>query len=233
MKKNIYVLFAISMLMILGSCNDDTSQDKSKITHFITFDLTGGSVMTVPVGGSFSDPGVVAKEGTKDVSSKVKETGAESVDPNKIGVYFINYSATNVDGFSSSAMRTVIVYDPSDVNTTKDISGKYTLTKSSHRGSTTFSGQTVTIREVAPGFFYVSDFFGGFYDQLRAYGSTFAMTGYVQLHADNSLSCLYSYMEYTYWQQYLDDFSGKYDSSTGIISWDADWSGYVFSIFMK
>lgn len=50
------------------------------------------------------------------------------------------------------------------------------------------------IKKTAPGIFKVSDFFGGYYDQRAGYGSSYAMGGYFQLLADNSLVQLSSYV---------------------------------------
>jgi len=181
----------VGSLFSMSSCRDIDSYDTSTITNFVTFTVTGGDV-SIPIGSTFTDPGVVAKEGTEDETSSVTKSG--SVDVSKAGVYTITYSATNKDGFSSSATRKVYVYDPN--NTTSDISGTYTLADGSYRLNTTsgaktaFSGYDVTIQKVAPGIYYMSDYIGGYYAQRAGDGSAYAMTGYFSLNNDYSIAAL-------------------------------------------
>lgn len=73
------------------------------------------------------------------------------------------------------------------------------------------------VTKAAPGIFYVSDMMGGYYDQKAGYGSSYAMTGYFQLLADNSLVLLSSSVEG--WGDSATGFKdGKYDPATGEIS---------------
>lgn len=217
-------------LVALGSCSDDTTQDTSKVTHFVTFTLNGESVMQIPVGSSFTDPGVVAMEGTEDVTSSVKVDG--TVNANAIGIYSIQYSAVNQDGFSSSASRTVAVYDP---NVSADISGAYTVGKGTFRlraGVTTaYSGFAITLTQAAPGIFLMSDYLGGYYDQRAGYGSSYALTGYMKLNPDNTVEALTGHVA-----GWGDDFTafkdGKYDPTTGTISYTVSYAGMDFTVIL-
>ena len=92
------------------------------MTYYVNFEMNGDDPMLVSVGSSFADPGVVAKEGEEDVTASVIVNS--NVDASKIGLYSVSYSAANADGFSSSAKRTVIVYDPA---ITTNASGSYTV----------------------------------------------------------------------------------------------------------
>ena len=221
MKKILYS-FLVCLLFIFTSCEKDT-QDTSKITYYVTYDIKGGKTFLVPVGTSYVEPGVIAMEGDKDVTSSMKTTG--TVDANKIGVYPVTYSAVNVDGFASSEIRTVVVYDPA-IKT--DISGKYTLAGTSYRlragAKVPFSGYPVDIEKVAPGVFAVSDFFGGYYDKKAAYGSSYAMTGYVSLKSDNTLEVLSS--KIAGWGDSLDTLdNGIFNAATNSIHWEASYAG--------
>lgn len=226
MKKVLYSLLFLCGILGLWSC-DETSEDTSKITYFVTFELKGDEVMLVPAGTTFTDPGVVAMEGEDDVTASV--VVKSNVDAAKIGVYSVSYFATNVDGFDSSAERTVIVYDPS---ITTDASGAYTVDSSvSYRdmggSKAPFKGDfNVTIKQVAPGVFSISDFIGGWYDQGAAYGSTYAMTGYFKLNADNTIEPLSSYVQG--WGDSMDGMTdGKYDPEIGQISWSVAYAGQM------
>ncbi|GHU08599.1 hypothetical protein FACS189431_5160 [Alphaproteobacteria bacterium] len=200
--------------------------------------------MLIPVGTPFNDPGVVALEGENDISSTVVTKG--SVNSNKIGLYVIAYSATNVDGFDKTISRDVFVYDPA-VST--DISGKYAVDLDySHRlqfsngaiikyadmqgmyGAGDFSTYSVSIDQLAPGIYSVSDLFGGYYVEGRAYAATYAMTGYISLNADNTLDVLSSIV--AGWGDSLDALEdASYDPETGSIQWGAEYGGsYSFNV---
>jgi hypothetical protein len=224
MKKIIYSLF-VCLLLVLVSCQDKTSYDVSKITYYVTYKMSGNQTTLVPVGTAYVDPGIKAMEGAKDVTSTMKTTG--TVNPAMIGLYPVTYSAINADGFASSATRLVIVYDPT---VTADISGQYQLATGSYRkvissgAKTSFSGYNISLTKIAPGIFYVSDFLGGYYDQRAAYGSTYAMTGYVKLNPDNTLGLLSS--KIAGWGDSLNSLANAtFNSGTKVIHWDATYAG--------
>ncbi|KAA6317764.1 hypothetical protein EZS27_032134, partial [termite gut metagenome] len=127
MKKILYSLF-VCLAFVFVSCEEDTTQDTSRVTYYVNFEMKGEQTVLVPVGTSYVDEGVVATEGEDDITSSVITTG--SVDPSTIGLYYINYKAQNADGYSSSIERTIIVYDP-DVIT--DLAGTYTTAEGSYR----------------------------------------------------------------------------------------------------
>jgi len=224
MKKIIYSLF-VCLLLALVSCQDKTSYDVSKITYYVTYNMSGDQTMLVPVGTSYVDPGVIAMEGTKDVTATMKTTG--TVDPTKIGLYPITYSAVNADGFASSTTRLVVVCDPTVIT---DISGKYLVATGSYRkvlatgANTSFSGYNISLTKIAPGIFFVSDFLGGWYEQRAAYGAAYAMTGYVKLNPDNSLELLSS--KVASWGDSLNSLANAtYNPGTNAIHWEAKYAG--------
>lgn len=194
MKKLIYsLLVCLSLAMV--SC-DKSTEDPSFITYYVDFEMKGSAIETVELGTPYVEPGVIAKEKGEDVSSKMKVTGTEDIDVNRVGVYYITYAAENVDGYPNSTSRMVVVYDPA---ITTDLSGDYMAGEGTQRemqdedGTWVAAGYSdfkVTLAQVAPGVFRVSDFMGGYYDQGRGYGAAYAMTGYAKLNADNTLDIL-------------------------------------------
>ena len=145
--KTFHYIFVAALLILTNSCEKDlTSEGVSKITTYVTYDLTGGPSVAIAKGHAFVDPGYKGTEGTKDVTSTVKVEG--SVDGMKVGMYTLVYSAVNSDGFSSSTERTVFIYDPSAPST--DLTGDYlasvkrTLTPTSTPAS--YSGLKVSIK---------------------------------------------------------------------------------------
>lgn len=144
--------------------------------------------------------------------------------------------------------RDIYVYDPT-IET--DISGYYNinmqestylgritvdaaageyLVQPSFAEATAFYGNvdscTIRISQLLPGFFYVSDLLGGWYEQIRGYGSSYAMTGYISLNSDDSITLLSSYVRG--WGDGLDGmWDGEYDPETETISYETWYAGSV------
>ena len=227
----IYCLILCMTGVGLASCNDDNDElTDSRLTYYPVLTLNGESFVQVPIGTAYKELGCKAVLNGEDYTSKVVTSG--TVDPNKAGLYTITYSATNADGFSKSTSRTVAVCDPS---ITTDMSGKYTVAEGTHRvassGETPYSGFAITVRKDAPGIFYISDILGGYYDQRAGYGASYAMTGYFQLMADNSVQILSG--DVAGWGDSYSDFTdGKYDPATNTISYVVTYAGMEFHVIL-
>lgn len=232
MKLHNYCLIFLSVFLFL-SCEKET-EDVSRSTYYVAFHLKGENPLLVPVGESFTDPGVVATEKGQDVTSSI--TIESNVNENIMGKYSIVYSGVNVDGLKSKAIRDVYVCNPL---VTTDISGDYTVQAGTHRiafssgARVNYSGYPVTITRVAPGFFQVTDFFGGYYEKRAGYGARYAMTGYFALNEDNSVTLVSSFIQG--WGDGLDTIKdGLYNPATGEISWKAEYVGsYSFNVTLK
>ena len=141
-------------IVILASCNKDdiiNTPDRvgiSKVTYYATITLTGNSIMSVLKGSTFTDPGVKAEAG----GSEIPVTTTGDVITSEEGLYTINYSATNADGFSSSATRTVVVIAAHE-GAGVDLSGQY-----DYVGSSTF---TSTVTKVAEGTYTTDNAWSG------------------------------------------------------------------------
>lgn len=229
--KNIqYIFIILALIMVNSSCERDLeSEGVSTTTTYLSYELTGGDLVTIPQGTAYVEPGYKAMEGQTDVTANVKVEG--TVDATQIGVYTISYSGENSQGFASSVERTVIVYDPAAPAT--DLSGDYVSSVSRVAPARAYTGLNVTITKLAPGFFYVSDFLGGFYDQGidYGYGPAYAMTGYFLLNTDNTITHVSSLAPG--WGDSLNELvGGLYDPVSGTITWDAFYtsSNYDFKV---
>ncbi|MBA2250204.1 MAG: DUF5011 domain-containing protein [Chitinophagaceae bacterium] len=126
MKKTYALIFAGILTMIM-SCSKDpiiSTNDQvgiSKITYYPTITVTGNSIVAVANGSVFTDPGVKASAGSADVPVVTTPT----LNTNTDGVYTLTYTATNKDGFSSTATRTVVVYTTAADAAAHDLSGSY------------------------------------------------------------------------------------------------------------
>ena len=204
--KKIYLfgLLALGMLA-LSSCNDDKDElTDSRLTYYADLQMQGDEFMLVPVGSKFVDPGCTGTLAGEDITSKIVIEGADEVDTNTLGFYYITYSAEGSDGYPASVERTVCVYDPT---VTLDISGEYEvdMENSFYQGARTYAdraayyGNTtqctgITFDMVVPGIYYVNDIFGGWYDQIRGYGNRYDMTAYVSVDNEGNIGLLSSYI---------------------------------------
>lgn len=218
--KNKILTFMICCLAVIGlaSC-DESSKGYTSITYYPVFTLLGDATEIVPVGGTFTDPGVIVMEGEEDITATVEINS--NVNTSKIGVYTVTYSAVNVDGFFGSVTRTVAVYDPEP---TADISGTYYTAEGTYRlygddTTTPFVGYEMNLTQVAPGIYYCTDYFGGYYEQRAGYGSAYAMKGYLKLNADNSIDILSGNVA-GWGNSYESLDNAKYDPENGEIYWE-------------
>lgn len=153
--RSIKFLLLLVLALPFAACEKterpDNTEDRvgiSRVTFFPVFTLNGEEYMSIVKGGTFTDPGATAKEGSTDLT--VAKSG--TVDVNTVGVYEITYSATNKDGFSSSVKRTVAVL-PEAEQPGVNISGKYANT-----GSFAY---VATMTKLAPGFYVTDNVWGG------------------------------------------------------------------------
>lgn len=153
-------------------------------------EIQGDEFTILPIGTPYVDKGCKGTLQGEDCTSSLITEGVEDVDYNKAGLYYVTYSHINKDGYLTSVKRTVAVCDPS---ITTNIEGKYKVQSGSYRDNGSaqeeYAKYSVTIKNVAPGLFYISDLLGGYYDQGRGYGSQYAMTGYIQLCQTTPSSC--------------------------------------------
>jgi hypothetical protein len=245
--KNIIKIMIVALATItFASCHDVTTDGVTRITYYPSITLLEGPMLTVELGKTFTDPGVIATEGETDITDKVKVSG--SVNTNKVGMYQLTYSAINVDGFAGTATRNVYVYDPS---ITTDLSGSYTVNleqsnrlqfsngaiiKYSDMGGLyggDFSNFTVDLEQFLPGIFHVNDFFGGYYFAGRNYDSRYLMGGYLSLNANNSLDVLSSLVPG--WGDSVTALkNASYDPATETIKWGAEYAGsYSFNVVIN
>jgi len=220
-----YFLIIVSVFF-LYSCEKET-EGLSRITYYCNLTLKGNPIEFVSLGGVFTDPGWEADENGKDVTGSVQITG--SVNTNVAGLYRLVYSAINSDGYPKTDVRQVVVYDatPSALK-----SGFYDISPSSNRNGTTIYGGafTILLYQVSPGRFYVSDLFGGYYDQRAGYGSTYAMVGHIALAGDNTITLINS--QVAGWGDSLDGLvNGSYDPDTETVKWTAQYiETYDFNV---
>ena len=95
-------LIAIAGLGAMSALTDDGYDN---VPPVIT--INGDNPATVELGSTYVDDGATAFDDFHGVT----EASSESVDTNTVGSYTITYSATDKDGNTASATRTVNVVD--------------------------------------------------------------------------------------------------------------------------
>jgi len=206
MKRYIYIFSMLTALVFLytGCEKKYTTEDTSKITYYVDITLVGDEVMTIEQGSAYTEPGYIAMEGETDVTASVEVAG--SVDANTVGLYTLSYSAENQDEWPASKSRTVIVYDPAAPAT--DLTGTWDGQRVGRGGG------PIDIEMVAPGIFFCSDMFGGYYEVVAGYGSAYRLVSYIQLLADNTYVPLQTNSPWGPW----DIQGGVYDPGTETMS---------------
>lgn len=128
MKRNFNILIALFLsMLVISSCEKEDFNypegyvGTSKITAYPILELKGDRYTIVAKGGTYTEPGITAKEGDNDITYTTEGT----VNTAAAGVYTVYYSAENKDGFSASTFRTVIVYSTDAGAAARDLSGKY------------------------------------------------------------------------------------------------------------
>lgn len=151
MKKR-YAFVVLAFVTIISSCEKDpviSTPERvgiSKVTFYPTFTFTGNDFLSIVQGSPFTDPGIKASAGGSDIP--VITTG--TVDVSTVGIYILTYTATNSDGFSATATRTVVVIPSAEVPGV-DLSGEY---------MTTGGTPNATITKVAPGVYFTTNCWG-------------------------------------------------------------------------
>ena len=160
MKRYFSIIF-ISILICISSCKKEDTADVSTTVKvsYPAINLNGAaadSVVFVPVGGTFTEPGATLVD---DITGAQSQITAESndVDVNNPGVYYVTYRASNSNGFETVRFRVIAVYDTSIA--AEDYSGTY-----AH-----LNARLVTVTQLAPRYFFCDDLYGTFNIPIPAY----------------------------------------------------------------
>jgi len=178
MKKIFLLTSVLCLFTLLGCEKDEETKGASRTTYYVDLALKGELAMSIPVGGTYVDPGYTCTE--NGVAVPVTVTG--TVDASTPGVYSITYSAENADGYEKSFTRLVGVITPSAA--VNDLSGNYKRS----------TGAPVTWTKVADGV-YLNDNVGGIAAPGKLYAYVFNIDAYIivvpkQETAAGSLYCI-------------------------------------------
>jgi len=110
MKKIFYFLLAIVAI----SCSDTSTDNVSKVTFYPVMTLNGDRTIVLNQGDTYTELGAVSLAGSDELPVTITGTVNTSV-PN---VYKLTYTSVNVDGFSVTLTRAIVVLStaPSTIN---------------------------------------------------------------------------------------------------------------------
>lgn len=182
--KKILFLLTIAAAFVLSSCDKD-SLGVSKVTTYATMSLNGSSTIFWQKGTPYVDPECNAFEGTTDITADI--VVESNVNVATMGIYTVNYSVANSDGFYAYKSRKVVVCD-----LTAPLNGVYTsnlVRTVLASGVTAARGPfSVVVYGLGSDQYYIDDLIGGWYNFGSSYGTTYAGPGVVQVNADNTVS---------------------------------------------
>lgn len=166
------------MLLTLISCTEDPISSKVTFFPIITQNSPDETTIFVEQGSAFTDPGAVATENGEEIDMTTTYVGRyrnntfnETLDTNVSDIYTTQYSAVNMDGFTGTSTRQVIVAKTGDL--VNSIAGLYTSTvfrngTQGNPASNYTDIEYILIWENADGSYGISDTFGGWYEFGRA-----------------------------------------------------------------
>ncbi|MBS3912945.1 MAG: DUF5011 domain-containing protein [Bacteroidetes bacterium] len=146
--KLILASLTIGMVVMIAACKKKNEVVSETVTvKYPVITLKGAKYVSIPVGGSFSDPGATLFDEFTNATTDLAPTQS-AVDNTTPGMYPIIYEGQNKYGFKSQEVRWVAV---TDISTNEDIGGLYKRTS---------NGQDVNITKVATGIYKVDNIGG-------------------------------------------------------------------------
>lgn len=224
MRKIFYCILMGGLFMGTATSCDDSTEDLSKVTYFAELNLKGDDFVKLSLGETYTEPGYEATENGEDISERVKVSG--SVNSATPGFYNLVYSVANVDGFSVSKTRQVMVVDPDHFASAYQ--------GESQAGTRHYTGAPILITENEDGTYLIDDLLEG----LQFYGMNpgfepmydFHAEAKVKLNDDNTLSLLEVGNWYFASQLTLSLTEGKYNPETGVVTMTVDYGGTPLSV---
>lgn len=180
MKMKMYIIaFLVVGLMVSGCKKESTADIANQESKPAVITLLGDNPFFMGVGNEFVEPGVEV-EGGELISTDV------NVSPTVPGAYYVEYTARNSDGLTTTTRRKVVAVENYVPFTFGDFSsGTYI------GGRPGYPDVTITVKQIATGVLYISDVLFGYYDLQRGYGPDYAAPGILN-HLGNDV---YQFLE--------------------------------------
>jgi hypothetical protein len=233
----IIYLFIVLLALTFSGCQKEY-EELYRVTYFPEFTMTGNEVVFNTFGTNFTDPGIKASEGGKDIPVTTSISGdffgGTSFNANTTERYLFTYTATNSDGFKASTSR--LVYNVKTGDLVNSIEGLYTATVSRNKVLTAqyTNMEYVMISKTSANTYVLSDAIGGYYDIGRAYGAAYRAPGMTVTSTNipgNS---------FTFGTAVVGSFGGAVtmksmtvNAANKTIDFECSWGTYTFVITLK
>ena len=191
------------------SC-EKTTEGLTAITYYPVIELNGGTEV-IYLGETYVDPGCTAVMNGVDITDKV--VVSDNIDNNSVGIYTVNYSAVNEQGFSASASRTVYVVAESG------IANLYVGSMTTPKGQV-LSGGTHVITDNGDGTYTLDDVMGGYY-------CWYTYPGYDAMTQVGDVGNWYFAS-----QVELFIIDGQYDAGTGVVTFNTSYNGATINVVL-
>ncbi|MDO6803700.1 DUF5011 domain-containing protein [Wenyingzhuangia sp. 1_MG-2023] len=225
-------------MLFLSSCEQDLdTEGVSRITNYPTMELIGESNVFLEVGETYTDEGVIAKEGEDEIDVLVKYNSGEYYGESTLNTdvpdkYAITYIAENADGIKlESNLRNVWVFNTGDL--VNSIEGLYV--SNVKRGTADFSGDLkyVLISKTGDNTYEITHAIGGHYSIGLGYGSDYAARGAIITANDiSSNDFSISQAVFPLWGNVVDITDFTVDASAKTISFvgNGDFANSMFTV---
>lgn len=105
------ILFALLLpALVITGCKKDTTANVSKAVEvsFPEITLNGNPLIVIATGAAYTDAGAKLKDDITGAITDIQPTSS-NVNTALPGLYLVNYSAANANGFETAATRVVVV----------------------------------------------------------------------------------------------------------------------------
>lgn len=224
MKKILKISAILTVAVTLLTGCDKDSEDRSTISTIPELTVLGDPIVSLRLGGSYTDQGCTAECEGKDISNTI--TMRSTINPIVPGFYKVIYTARNADGAAGTATRTVMVCDPNNFASPYFGESEY--------GTRNYKNAPITITDLGDNLYEIDDLAGGFYFNGRypGYEPTydFHLEATLKLNEDNTIELEECDGENWYFGDGMTLTEGKYDPATGTVTLILDFRGTPLNV---
>ncbi len=141
------LVYICGLMLLVAACKKDDSVSKVVEVSAPEITLKGDKVVSINVGGSYDDPGATVFDDITNSTTEITATYS-SLNTAVPGLYYMQYTAKNANGYIFSVARYIAVTNYAD---DVDLSGVYERTS---------NGVQVELSRVARGLYKTSDMGG-------------------------------------------------------------------------
>ena len=227
MKRTFNIFIGLLLAAGMVSC-EKTTEGLTGITYYPVIEVTGGT-QVIYLGETYVDPGCTAVMNGEDITDQVTVT--DNIDNTAVGIYTVNYSAVNEQGFSASASREVYVVVESGIG------NLYVGQMTTPKGAV-MSGGTHMVTDNGDGTYTLDDVMGGYYcwytyPGYDAMGYDFFAEVDFTVDASGAVTQVGDVGDWYFASQVeLFIIDGHYDATTGVLTINTSYNGGTLKVVL-